>query len=154
MKSTAKAQAQARELKEKLERRFKGSATIDSVRQANDAQGWPLLICSDGGSEAAGSAVIAIRIKAQDAVSKDVFGNDLVAFAPHTIEVAHELDANGKQTPSQLDMAKAMQEVSKIGMKIDIKEIANATAVSEASMNAAAVALSLEVETQWPTKGI
>lgn len=154
MKSTAKAQAQARELKEKLERRFKGSATIDSVRQANDAQGWPLLICSNGGAEASAAEVIAIRIKAQDAVSKDVFGNDLVAFAPHTIEVAHELDANGKQTPSQLDMAKAMQEVSKIGMKIDIKQIAAGTAVSEASMNAAAVALSLEVETQWPTKGI
>jgi len=154
MKSTAKAQAQARETKEKLERRFKGSATIDTVRQANDAQGWPLLICSNGGAESAGSEVIAIRIKAQDAVSKDVFGNDLVAFAPHTIEVAHELDANGKQTPSQLDMAKVMQEVSKIGMKIDIKEIANTTAVSEASLNAAAVALSLEVETQWPTKGI
>jgi hypothetical protein len=154
MKSTAKAQAQARELKEKLERRFSGSATIDSVRQVNDAQGWPLLICSDGGSEAAGQSVIAIRIRAQNAISKDVFGNDLVAFAPHTIEMAHELDGSGKQTPSQLDMVKVMQEVAKIGMKIDVKEIANATAVSEASMDAASVALSLEVETQWPTKGI
>ena len=153
MKSTAKAQAQARETKEKLERRFKGSATIDTVRQANDAQGWPLLICSDAANEAAGQPVIAIRIKAQDAVSKDVFGNDLVAFAPHTIEVAYELDATEAE-PSRLDLAKVMQEVSKIGMKIDIKEIADGTAVSAASMDAAAVALSLEVETQWPTKGI
>jgi len=153
MKSTAKAQAQARETKEKLERRFKGSATIDTVRQANDAQGWPLLICSNGGAESAGQPVIAIRIKAQDAVSKDVFGNDLVAFAPHTIEVAYELDATEAE-PSRLDLAKVMQEVSKIGMKIDIKEIADGTAVSAASMDATAVALSLEVETQWPTKGI
>lgn len=153
MKSTAKAQAQARELKEKLERRFKGSASIDSVRQANDAQGWPLLVCSDAANEAAGQPVIAIRIRAQDAISKDVFGNDLVAFAPHTIEVAYELDvAEGE--PSRLDLAKAMQEVSKIGMKIDIKEIADGTAVSATSMDAASVALSLEVETQWPTKGI
>jgi|NOAtaT_7_FD_contig_51_5285587_length_2665_multi_4_in_0_out_0_3 hypothetical protein len=153
MKSTAKAQAQARELKEKLERRFKGSATIDSVRQVNDAQGWPLLLCSDGGNEAAGQPVIGIRIKAQDAVSKDVFGNDLVAFAPHTIEVAFELDA-AEGEPSRRDLIKAMADIAKIGMKIDVKEIADGTAVSAASMDAAAVADSLEVETQWPTKGI
>lgn len=149
MKSTAKAQAQARELKQKLELRLKGSASIDQVRQANDAQGWPMLFCSNGGAEAAGDAVIAIRIKAQDAVSKDVFGNDLVAFAPHTIELAYEEDI-----PSRVDIIKVMAEVQKIGMKLAVKEIAAATAVTEASMDAAAVAASLEFETQWPTKGL
>lgn len=153
MKSTAKAIAQVRELKEKLEFRFKGSASIDTVRALSDAQGWPMLICSDGGVETAGNPVIAIRIKAVDAVSKDVFGNDLVAFSPHTIEVAYELDGTEGE-PSRRDIIKTMAEVQKIGMKVLVKEIADATAVSAASMDAAAVADALEFEVQWPTKGL
>lgn len=153
MKSTAKAQAQARELKEKLQFRFQGSASIDTVRQINDAAGFPILICSDGGNEAAGQPVIAIRIKAQDAVSKDVFGNDLMAFAPHTIELAYEKDTTEAE-PSRVDLIKVMAEVQKIGMKLLVKEIADGTAVSEASIDAADVAAALEYEVSWVAKGL
>lgn len=149
MKSTAKAQAQARVLKEKLESRFSGSSTIDTVRQINDANGWPILLCSDGGVETATSPVIAVRIKAIDAVSKDVFGNALVAFAPHDLEFAYET-----AVPARTDIIKAMAEVGKLGFKILVKEITAATAVTEASMDAATVAVSLESEVQWPSKGM
>lgn len=154
MKSTAKSSAQVRVLAERIAQRVAGSATIDTVRVASDANGWSMIFCSDGGVETANAAVIAIRISAQDAVSKDVFGNALVAFSPHVIEIAHELNAAGKQTPSQLDLIKVMAELGKIGMKIQVKEIALNTAVSEASMNAASVALSLESEVQWPSHAI
>lgn len=153
MKSLAKAEATIRELKTRLEMRFKGSATIDTVRQDKDAQGWPCLICSDGGNESAGQPVIGIRISANDAVSKDVFGNDLVAFTPHTLDLAYELDSTEGE-PSRRDLIKAMAEVGKLGFKIAVKEIADGTAVTPANIAAAAVADSLEADVQWPTKGM
>lgn len=154
MKSTAKAEALSRDLADKLKKRFAGSSTIDTVREARDSQGWPMLFCSDGGAEAAGSPVIAIRIKAADAVSKDVFGNDLVAFAPHALEVAYELNVGGTDSiPSEVDVLIAQFEAIKTGVKIQLKQIANATAVSAASMDAASVAVELD-ELYWPNKGV
>jgi hypothetical protein len=86
MKSTAKAEAQARVLAEKLTMRLSGSSTIDTVRQTKDANGWPVLVLSDGANEASGQPVVAIRIKDQDAGSKDVFGSALQAFNPQIME--------------------------------------------------------------------
>jgi hypothetical protein len=153
MQSFAKAQATMRDLKERLEKRFAGSATIDTVREAKDAQGWPMLFCSDGGTETAGNPVIALRLKAVDAVSKDVFGNDLRAFSPHEMELAYELDGTEGE-PSRRDIIKAQLEIGKLGHKVLVKEIADATAVSATSMDATAPADSLEYDTQWPAKGI
>lgn len=153
MKSLAKAEATVRELKEKLQFRFKGSSSIDTVRESKDSEGWPMLFCSDAGNEAAGQPVVAVRIKAVDAVSKDIFGNDLIAFGPHELEVAYELDGTEGE-PSRRDLSKVMLEVSKIGMKILIKEIADATAVSATSMSATAPADVLDYEVVWPTKGL
>lgn len=152
-KSTAKADAMSRDLKERLGFRLEGSARIDTVREARDAAGWPMLFLSDGGTETAGNPVIALRIKAVDAVSKDVFGNANVAFAPHELEVAYELDGTEGE-PDRKDLAIVLYETTKIGMKTLIKEIADATAVSEASMDAAAAAESLEFDVLWPTKGV
>lgn len=154
MKSTAKAEALSRDLADKLKKRFAGSSTIDTVREARDSQGWPMLFCSDGGLEAAGNPVIAIRIKAADAVSKDVFGNDLVAFAPHALEVAYELNVGATDSiPSEVDVLIAQFEAIKTGVKIQLKQIANATAVSATSMDAASVAVELD-ELYWPNKGV
>lgn len=153
MKSTAKAEALLRDVADKLKVRFAGSATIDTVRAARDAQGWPMLFLSDAGNEAAGQAVIALRIRAVDAVSKDVFGNDLVAFAPHKLEVAYELTATDNPIPTDKDLLTAEFEAIKTGVAIQLKELANGTAVTEANMNAAAVALELD-ELYWPTKGV
>jgi len=112
-----------------------------------------MLFLSDGGTETAGNPVIAIRIKAQDAISKDIFGNALVAFGPHDLEFAYELDGTEGE-PSRKDLSIALLECSKIGMRILIKEITDATAVSATSMDAEAADLTLDVETQWPNKGI
>jgi len=49
IKSIAKAQALVRELKERLEIRLAGSARIDTVREASDAEGFPALFLSNGG---------------------------------------------------------------------------------------------------------
>lgn len=153
MKSTAKAEALLRDVADKLKVRFAGSATIDTVRAARDANGWPMLFLSDGGVETAGAAVIAIRISAVNAVSKDVFGNDLIAFAPHALEFAYELAAANNPIPSDADELTAWYEAQKTGVKMQLKEIANGTAVSAASMDAKAVDLELD-ELYWPAKGV
>ncbi len=149
MKSTAKAEALVRDLAERLKKRFPAK----TVRQARDAQGWPMVFISASGSEAAGQEVQAIRIKAVDAVSKDVFGNDLVAFAPHTLEHAYELAAANNPIPTDADIYTVAWEASKLGVKTQLKEIANLTAVSEASMDATAAAVELD-DINWPTKGV
>lgn len=153
MKSLAKADALLRDVADKLKVRLAGSATIDTVRQARDAAGWPMLFLSDAGNEAAGQPVIALRIKAVDAVSKDVFGNDLIAFAPHKLEVAYELAAANNPIPTDVDILIAEFEAIKTGVAIQLKELANTTAVTAANMDAAAVAIELD-ELYWPTKGV
>jgi len=152
MKSTAKAEALLRDVADKLKVRFANGAGINTVRAARDANGWPMLFLSNG-SEAEGASVIAIRISAVDAVSKDVFGNALVAFAPHALEFAYELTASDNPIPTDKDLLTAWYEAQKTGVKMQLKEIANGTAVTEASINAAAVALELD-ELYWPTKGV
>ncbi len=153
MKSLAKADALLRDVADKLKVRLAGSATIDTVRAARDSAGWPMLFLSDAGNEAAGQAVIALRIKAVDAVSKDVFGNDLIAFAPHKLEVAYELTAANNPIPTDVDLLIAEYESIKTGVAIQLKELANGTAVTAANMDAAAVAIELD-ELYWPTKGV
>ena len=73
MKSVAKSIAWMRDLKDRLDIRVEGSATIDTVRAALDVNGWSVLFLSDGGSEVAGADVIYLRIKSIDNISKDIF---------------------------------------------------------------------------------
>ena len=152
IKNIAKAEALIRELKERLEIRFAGSARIDTVREDRDSEGYPALFCSDGGTETAGNPVIAIRIKQIDMVSKDVFGNDSKAYAPHACELAYEKDGTEAE-PDRKDLEIAMWELARNGVKIQVKEIADATAVSFASMDATAAAQELD-DLRWPTKGV
>jgi len=151
-KSTAKADALIRDLADKLGIRLAGSASIDTVRRTKDSAGWPMLFLSDGGVETAGSPVIAIRIKAIDAVSKDVFGNALDAYAPHAMEIAYEKDGTEAE-PSRRDLQKVEWEAFKLGVKALIKEITDGTAVSAASMDAASADDEID-DLYWPTKGV
>lgn len=153
MQSIAKSMAEARDLAEKLSLRFAGSSTIDTVRQSVDAQGWPMLFCSDGASEVEGASVILIRIKGLAVLPKDQFQQNQFAYAPHTLEVAYELTAGGKPIPLESDLWKAVFESTKTGIALLQKEIANGTAVSEASSNAAAVLSELN-DLYWPNKGV
>lgn len=154
MKSTAKASACMRDLADKLRKRLAGSSTIDTVREANDANGWPMLFLSDAANEAEAQPVIVLRMKAADAVSKDVFGNALVAFAPHILEVAYEITAtSNKAWPANKDIQLVEWEAFKVGARTQVKEIASGTAVSEASMDAASAVLDMD-ELYWPGKSV
>lgn len=130
-KSTAKAEALSRDLKERLERRG------FTVAESKDANGWPKLTLNT--DEAS------IRIEAQDAISKDVFGNDLVAFAPHQLEYASRDDAMDTLTNAQI-----LNEVIKMGVsKLVVKTHADTLATAEAATGTA-----IEFNDRWPTKGI
>jgi hypothetical protein len=157
MKSTAKAIALARDLADKLSKRYAaGAAGLNTVRQAFDANGWPMIFCSHNANEAAGQPVLAMRISNVDAVSKDIFGAATSAYAPHILELAYELQATpniGDSFVSHADKASADFESQRIGARWQLKEIANATAVSEASMNAATPVADLE-DLYWPTKSV
>lgn len=148
MKSYAQAQAQARELADKLAKR-----TGKSVRQANDANGNPMLFLSTAGNEAAGQPVVGIRISAIDAVSKDIFGNATSAYSPHNLELAYELTAADNPIPADKDLISCVFEATKTGIKIQLKELANGSAVTAANMDAAAVAQEYD-ELYWPLKSI
>lgn len=155
-KSTAKAAALLRDVADNLSKRYPaGAAGINTVRQALDANGWPMLFLSHNANEAEAQPVIALRIQAVDAVSKDVFGNALTSYAPHALEVAYELNTAGpaRPFPADSDLLIAEFESIKTGVKIQLKEIPNGTAVSEASMNAASPVIELE-SLYWPTKGV
>jgi hypothetical protein len=154
MSSNAKAVALARDLADKLAKRYApGAAGLNTVRQAFDANGWPMIFCSHNANEAAGQPVLAIRISNVDAVSKDIFGNALTAYAPHILEVAYELAAANKPTPTLADVAIADFESIKTGCRWQLKEIANGTAVTEAAMNAKSADQDLE-DLYWPTKSV
>jgi len=164
MKSTAKAQALLRDVQDKLAKRFPaGASGINTIRAAFDANGWPMLFLSHNATETAGSPVILVRISAIDAVSKDIFGNALTAFAPHILEVAYELGlaslsaytgANPVDVqPARSDIQIALFECIKTGVRLQVKEIAQGTAVSESAINAASASLDIE-ELAWPTKSV
>lgn len=130
-KSIAKADALARGLKERLQ--YRGY----SVSESRDANGWPKLTLNT--NEAS------LKIVAADAVSKDVFGNDLVAFAPHRIEFASRDDAM-----STLKVSQIQTEVVKCGIeKMVVKTHATSLATAEAAAGS-----DVNFELQWPTKGV
>lgn len=154
LKSTSKAEAMARDLADKLALRIAGAGAgrVDTLRKAKDSDGWPVLFLSKSGNEAAGQPVIAIRIKGADAVSKDIFGNSITAAAPHNAEMAYELDGTEAE-PNRKDICKALFELIKLGMKLQVKEIADGTAVTVANMDAASATEEYDL-LYWPTKGV
>lgn len=130
-KSTAKSEAMARDLKDRLE--FRGF----TVAESKDGNGFPKLTLNTDESS--------ILITDTDAVSKDVFGNDLRSFAPHRVEWASREDAIGL-----LEGAQILMELNKIGIdKTIVKTHATVLATAEATVGTEVVA-----DVRWPTKGI
>lgn len=131
MKSLAKANALSRGLKERLQ--FRGMI----VAESRDVNGWPVLILNT--DEAS------LTIIGADAVSKDIFGNALVAFAPHRIEFASRDNAM-----STLKVAQIQSEVIKCGIeKQNVKTHATVLATAQA-----AAGTDVNFDLQWPTKGV
>lgn len=153
MQSAAKAEALMRDLADKLSKRYSKGPGLNSIRVANDANGWPMLFISRNGNEAVGNPVVAIRISNVDADSRDVFGNSTYAYAPHILELAYELAAINQPIPSTADLAAAEFECIKTGVRFQLKEIGNGIAVTEASLNLGTVVADLE-DLYWPTKSV
>jgi hypothetical protein len=154
MQSTAKANALVRDLADKLRIRLvPGSAGLNSVRLAFDAQGWPMIFCSHNANEAEAQPVVLLRIRNPDMQSKDVFGGSTFAYAPHILELAYELASSNNPEASLADIEVIKYEAQKLGCRYQEKAIANGSAVNEANLNAAAPIADLE-DLYWPTKSV
>lgn len=97
--STTHSQSVARDLADDFSMRFKNSAGLNIVRQANDANGWPMIFLSHSasnvapGNEAEGQPVIVLRLSNINTGSVDIFGNSTLPFTPTQCEIACELTA-------------------------------------------------------------
>jgi hypothetical protein len=111
-KSTAVSEAKARELKDQLE--FKGF----SVSESKTAEGYAKLTLNT--DEAS------LWVEQEDAISKDVFGNDLLAFTPHKLIFASRNDAM-----TTLKTAQIMTEIAKHGIKIELRTDADDLGAAE-----------------------
>jgi hypothetical protein len=147
--STAKAESLIRKLEEHLGFRLKGNSGLDTIRALKDSQGWPAIIMSAGGNEAANQPVCLVRIKGADAVSPDIFGNSFSAFAPHAVDVVFDDTAL-----SHKDLAIVMHEVTKLASKTRVRQVTGGTAVTISSADSASIVASLEHELRWPTKSV
>lgn len=129
MLSTAKAEAVARDLGEQL--KLRGFEVLEQAMP----KGRKLVINTDHAS---------IRIEAKDAVSKDIFGNDLDVFTPHDVKLAIN---NDEATHSEA--AVIMLALSKVGFDLKIGEGATLAAAETAADNADVTRNALK----WPTRG-
>ena len=130
----------ARDLADDFRMRFSNGAGINTVRQSQDANGWPMLFLSHNANEAEGQAVIALRLMNIDVGAKDVFGNASLPFTPTQCEIAYELSTVPGPFPSVSDYTVVVFQVARTGMIIVEEVIANGTAITEAAMNAALAA--------------
>lgn len=144
----------ARDLADDFRMRFAGSSTIDTVRQSQDSAGWPVLFLSDGGNEAAGQPVIALRLKNINVGASDIFGNASLPFTPTQCEFAFELNGAGRPFPSTADFSIVLAQVARTGVIIAEEAIANGTAVTVAAMDAAEASASPVIkDIDWGNKG-
>jgi hypothetical protein len=143
-----------RDLSDKLSKRFANSS-LNTFRQAFDSNQMPMLFISQSANEAEGQPVIAIRISNVSAVSNDVFGNAMNAYAPHVLELAFEAapaPAIGP-IPALSALLVCEAEAVKTGVELQVKAIANGTAITAAAMDAAAAIADVE-DLYWPTKSV
>jgi hypothetical protein len=89
-------------------------------------------------------------------VSKDIFGNQTFAYAPHVLELAYELQATpniGNSFVAHADLAATNYEAQQAGCEYQLKELANGTAVTAANVSAATPVADLQ-PLYWPTKSV
>ena len=154
--SNAKPIALMRDLINKLNIRFQNNSGINTSVQGfyTDALGavWPYALLynsTDGVAES--NPVVYLEISCVNAVSDDIFGNPLYAYAPELLQIGYELSAGGSPIPARADLETINFEAIKTGVQLQLKEVANGTAVTPASVNAASPLVSLD-ELYWPTK--
>lgn len=154
--SNAKPIALLRDLGNKLQIRFQNNSGLNTLSQGFYTDGlgavWPyILLYNASAGTGEGNAVVYIEISCVNAVSLDVFGNPLYAYAPELMQIGYELTSGGAPIPARADLETINFEAIKTGVQLQLKELANGTAVSGAAVNAAAPVVSLD-ELYWPTK--
>lgn len=159
MYSNAKSLALIRDLADRLNVRLASSAGLNTVTEAfyvdaNNAS-WPYLLISHNGNVAEGQPVVYIEISDVDAVSKDIFGNQTYAYAPHVLQFAYELSgaAGTNPIPAHADLANCQFEAQTCGCEWQLKELANGTQVTAANVNAATPLVDIQ-PLYWPTKSV
>lgn len=151
--SPQKIQDIARDLSSNLNVRLASNSGLNYIRLAYDSEGAPELFISHGGNEAEGQPVALIYLQQISMVSNDIFGNAALAYTPSTSMIAYEQDANGKPLPSEADLDTLKWELFQFGMKYNLVEIANGSAVTAANALATSPSVSLD-SLYWPTKGV
>jgi len=129
--SVAKADSLVRQLKEKLEFYF----GVALVSESRDADGWPIL---------GYNSELLLRVKGEDAVSKDIFGNSFAAYAPHILNIACI------STISREEYSKILHECSKLGIKLAINEVVGAPVAADLN----SFDFEIRFDMQWPGKGV
>jgi hypothetical protein len=155
MYSNAKAIRLVQDINDLLTVRLLNNAGLNTITSAfyTDANGaaWPYILISHNGNVAEGQPVVYIQISNVDAVSKDIFGNQTYAYAPHILQLGYELTAGGAPEPAIADLLTCEFEAIKSGVRLQVKQVANGTAVTSTSVNAAAATADLD-QLYWPTK--
>jgi hypothetical protein len=162
MYSNAKSLALIRDLADRLNARLAANAAsgtaLNTVTESFfvDANGasWPVLTISNATLGLGATApVVMIEIKNVDAVSKDIFGNQTFAYAPHLLKFAYELNANGGSIATHADLEPIRFEAQTCGCEWQLIEVANGTAVTAAVVDAQAPVVDIQ-PLYWPTKSV
>lgn len=141
----------ARDLQDRLTLRMANNTGINTVRATQDVMGWPVLVLSHAGTETESNPVIWIRLMNINPTT-DIFGNTTYPFTPTELQFAYELNGAGAPIPSTADYTTAMFESVRPGTVFQEIAIANGTAVTEASVNAATPVQTLK-DIDWGFKG-
>jgi hypothetical protein len=153
MYSNAKAIRLIQDLNDLLTVRLASNAGLNTVSQAfyTDANGaaWPYLLISHNGNVAADQPVIFIEISNVDAVSKDIFGNQTYAYAPHVLQFGW--DPSASSAVALADLLVCEFESIKSGVRFQAKNVTAHAQVNAANVNAAAAVADID-ELYWPTK--
>ena len=145
----------ARDLADDFQMRFANGTGINTVRQTQDANGWPMIFLSHNATETESNSVICVRLMNINVGAIDIFGNATLPFTPTQCEIAYELTSGGAPIPTTADYTDVVFQVTRTGVIVVNEPIANGTAVTEASMNAAQAAGPAQVlrDLDWRNSG-
>lgn len=142
----------ARDLADRLSLRFTNNSGLNTIAQSQDANGYPILVATHNGNAAEGQPVVWIRLTNINVGAIDIFGNSTLPFTPTLCQIAYELTSGGAPEPSVADFSTCLFEIARTGCVVAEYAIANGTAVSEASVNAASPIQTLK-DIDWGFKG-
>lgn len=150
--STDHAVGLARDLADRLTIRLTNGTGLNTVRQTQDSNGYPILIVSHNATETESNSVIWIKLTNIDVGATDIFGNATLPFSPTLCQFAYELNSAGAPIPTTADYTTCLFEVVRMGTVLSEIAIANGTAVTQTSVSAATPVQTLK-DIDWGYKG-